>query len=211
MFDIIDLSQQLTSKSLSYPGTVPAWISHRRDLSCDQATLTRFSDLDPHGGTHMDAPLHFAPGGIGIGAVPLRLYPVRVVPVTTSLIEADAVPADCADCAVLFSTGWERHAGTPGYFKGFPYLTSDAARCLVGRHAGLVGLDTPSVDGAPVEDPPFPAHTALCGAGIPIVEGLVNLPALLPLPGKILFAAFPIKLGGIEASPVRAVALVPRG
>ena len=210
MFDIIDLSQQLTNKSLSYPGTVPAWISHRRDLPYDKATLSRFSDFDPHGGTHMDAPLHFALHGIDIGSVPLRLYPVRVVSVDTPCIEMDDVPTDCAACAVLFSTGWERHAGTPGYYEAFPYLTNAAARCLVERKAGLVGLDTPSVDGTTVEDPPYPAHVALCGAGIPIVEGLIHLQRLLPLQGEILFAAFPLNLGGIEASPVRAVALVPR-
>jgi arylformamidase len=207
VFTIIDLTQTLTAESLSYPGDVPAWTSERLEMGSPRATVTRFSSFDPHGGTHMDAPLHFAPEGVDVSALPLRLYPAVVVSIDGPRIEADSIPADCAARAVLFSTGWEDRVGTPGYYEGFPSITGDAAQLLVDRGVGLVGLDSPSVDSG-AEHPTYPAHEILCGAGLPIVEGLVNLRALLSVTGEVLFAAFPLKLDGIEGSPVRAVALV---
>ena len=184
MFTIIDLTQALSAESRSYPGDVPAWTAERIDLSSPVATVTRFSGFDPHGGTHMDAPLHFAPEGVDIAALPLRLYPTVVVSIDGLRVEADSIPTDCAGRAVLFSTGWEDRAGTPGYYEGFPSITGDAAQLLVDRGVGLVGVDSP------------------------IVEGLVNLRALLSVKGEVLFAAFALKLSGLEGSPVRAVALV---
>jgi len=208
MYTLIDLTQTLDASSLSYPGTAPAWTAERVDLGDSLTTLTRFSRFDPHGGTHLDAPLHFAPDGRDVGSLPLELYPAILVSVSGGRIEADAIPARCAGCAVLFATGWERRAGTRDYYDGFPHFTADAARRLVDRRVGLVGLDTPSVD-ARDGAAGYPAHETLCGAGVPIVEGLVNLRALRAVESEVLFAAFPLKLRGIEASPVRAVALVP--
>ncbi len=207
MYTVIDLTQTLSEDSLSYPGTVPAWTAERLQIDNPKATVTRFSAFDPHAGTHMDAPLHFAPGGADVAELPLRLYPAIVVPVDGRRIGVASIPADCVGRAVLFSTGWEDRAGTSAYYEGFPSMTPEAARLLVDRSVGTVGLDGPSVDGADVS-PGHPAHEILCGAGVPIVEGLVSLRALLAVKGEILFAAFPLKLCGIEGSPVRAVALV---
>ena len=208
MLTLIDLMQPLSAESLGYPGTAPAWTAERRTVHSDLATLTRFSGFDPHGGTHLDAPLHFAPGGADVAELPLRLYPAIVVPVESPRIDADSVPETCTGRAVLFSTGWEARAETPSYYEGFPYLTVEAARRLVDRGVGLVGLDTPSADARAKGASSYPAHEFLCGAAVPIVEGLVNLRTLLSVRGEVLFAAFPLKLRGIEASPVRAVALV---
>ena len=207
MYTVIDLTQTLSDASMSYPGTVPAWTAARLEIDNPKATVTRFSAFDPHAGTHVDAPLHFAPGGADAAELPLRLYPAIVVPVDGRRIGVASIPIDCAGRAVLFSTGWEDRAGTAAYYEGFPSMTPEAARLLVDRGVGTVGLDGPSVDGADVSTG-HPAHEILCGAGVPIVEGLVNLRALLSVKGEILFAAFPLKLRGIEGSPVRAVALV---
>jgi kynurenine formamidase len=51
-----------------------------------------------------------------------------------------------------------------------------------------------------------PSHRILLGAGIPIVEGLCNLSELPDTPGIVWFAAFAMKLEGVDGSPVRAVA-----
>ncbi len=175
MFSIIDLTQTLTNESLSYPGTRTAWAANREDVRSDLATLTRFSDFDPHGGTHLDAPLHFAPEGQDVAELPLRLFSAIVVSVSGSTIDVDDIPHACAGRAVLFSTGWEDHAGAPDYYTDFPFVTPDAAKLLVDRGADLVGLDSPSVDGAEGH-PPYPAHETLCGAGVSIIEGLVTSP-----------------------------------
>jgi len=207
MDTVIDLTQTLTHESLGYPGTVRAWTAKRQEVGCPEATLTRFSDFDAHAGTHIDAPLHFAPGGTYVDGLPLRLYPETLVDVAGTRIEVADVPEDCAGRAVLFSTGWEDRAGTAAYFDGFPSISPDAAKRLVERNVGLVGLDTPSADAADAH-PTYPAHVTLCGAGVPIVEGLVNLRALRSVTGEILLAAFPLKLADVEGSPIRAVAVI---
>lgn len=69
----------------------------------------------------------------------------------------------------------------------------------------LVGCDTLAVDAIGSEE--NPAHYALLGNEVYIVENLGNLDRLPPFCG---FVAFPLKIKGGSGSPVRAVALVPR-
>ena len=110
--------------------------------------------------------------------------------------------------AILFSTGWEKHAGTKEFFEGFPVLSKALAEKLVAQNVALVGVDSPSVDPASGD---YPVHRMLLSAGIPIVEGLVNLPSLIPHIGsgsRVRLAAFPLRIRGLEGSPLRAVALV---
>jgi kynurenine formamidase len=75
----------------------------------------------------------------------------------------------------------------------------------VERGAALVGCDTLAIDAAGSEE--SPAHHALLGNEVYIVENLNNLGALPPF---CLFVALPLKIRGGSGSPVRAVALVPR-
>jgi len=207
VYTVVDLTQTLDEDSRGYPGTVPAWRAERMEIGCPGATVTRFTAFDPHAGTHLDAPLHFAPDRADVAGLPLRVYAASVVEIDGPHIEAGDVPDDCAGRAILFSTGWEDRAGTAAYFDGFPSISPEAAQRLVGRGVGLVGLDGPSVDPADAH-PTYPAHRILCEAGVPIVEGLVNLRTLLSIDGELSFAAFPLKLAGVEGSPVRAVAFV---
>jgi len=207
VFRLIDLTQTLTAESTSYPGDVLAFTAERDEIGSPLATVSRFTSLEAHAGTHLDAPLHFAPGGADVTALPLRFYPAIVIRINGAWIEAASVPEMCEGHAVLFATGWEDHAGTPAYYEGYPTITRAAAQLLVDRGVGLVGLDTPGVDSG-AEHPSYPAHEILCAAAVPIVEGLVNLETLETIEGDVLFGAFPLKLAGLEGSPVRAVALV---
>ena len=64
----------------------------------------------------------------------------------------------------------------------------------------LVGLDTPSVD--PFDSKTLDAHHALCRGGVGILEGLV----LDGVPEGIYeLIALPLRMAGLDASPVRAV------
>jgi arylformamidase len=82
----------------------------------------------------------------------------------------------------------------------FPHFTADGAAALA-AHAGLVlvGIDTFSVDAPDSKD--LPAHRALFGAGLVILEGL-DLSAAAP--GRYELVALPLRLAGADASPVRA-------
>ena len=104
--------------------------------------------------------------------------------------------------AVLVHTGWDAHWRTERYFEGHPFLTADAALYLAGSGAALVGIDSSNVDDT--DDAERPAHTALLGAGVPVVEHLTGLDRL-PLTG-FRFSAVPVKVKGMGTFPVRAYA-----
>jgi arylformamidase len=106
--------------------------------------------------------------------------------------------------AILIHTGWSRHWRTDQYFEGHPSLTVDAAAYLVAAGAALVGIDSYNIDDT--DDGRRPVHTALLGAGIPIVEHMTGLDAL-PERG-FRFSAAPVKVKGLGSFPVRAYAVV---
>ena len=88
------------------------------------------------------------------------------------------------------------------FSQKYVHLEPEAAGYLAALGAPLVGLDYYSVD--PFETADYPAHRALLGAGVLILEG-INL-ARVPA-GNYTLLCLPLKLPGLEASPVRAVLL----
>jgi arylformamidase len=205
VFRVIDLTKRLNGDSIAYPGDQPVLAIDRIDVGDPTCLVSKLTHLDLHGGTHIDAPLHFVPGGADVAALTLQLLPAVLVETSRHPIGLEGLPDRVRGCAVLFSTGWERRKDTPGFFSGYPHLTTGAAQAVVDGGAALVGLDTPSAD--PVEEPyDFPVHRTLLRAGVPIVEGLCNLPLLRRADGEIWFGCFPLRIEGVEASPVRAVA-----
>ena len=159
-------------------------------------------------GTYIDSPFHRYPDGIDIAELELASLAdldAIVIQVTGRPIDASAFDdADVAGKAVLVHTGWDVHWRTPQYFEGHPFLTQDAAEHLVRRRALLVGIDSLNIDDTSTGE--RPVHSALLGAGIPIVEhlrGLEQLPA-----SGFRFFAVPPKVRGMGTFPVRAHALL---
>lgn len=106
--------------------------------------------------------------------------------------------------AVLVHTGWDRHWRTDQYFEGYPFLTADAAEYLIEQGVRLIGIDSLNIDDT--DDGERPVHTALLGAGIPVVEHLCHLDEL-PNEG-FRFHAVPVKVKGMGSFPVRAYGIV---
>ncbi len=186
-----------------------------------------------HGGTHLDAPIHFAEGGWTADEIPLdRLRgPAVVVDVSaaagadrdlligTAQLQADeAAHGRIPDGAiVLLRTGWgrywpdtERYLGTavPGdvVHLHFPGLADKAARWLVEeRKIRGVGIDTASIDRGQSKD--FRAHRVLGAANTLIFENLADLEAV-PARGAV-FVGLPMKIRGGSGGPLRAIALLP--
>ncbi len=188
-----------------------------------------------HGGTHLDAPIHFAAAHDTTEAIALeRLVGPALVVDVSDRASADADYLITVDdlrrweaqhgpiergSRVLLRTGWssrwpnaERYLGTA--LRGeagvaqlhFPGLHPDAATFLVGeRGIAAVGIDTASLDRG--QSATFEAHRILAAANVPGFENLTNLERL-PARGALLFA-LPMKVGGGSGGPLRAVAVVP--
>jgi len=187
-----------------------------------------------HGGTHLDAPIHFSATGRTIDQVPPRqlIAPAVVIDVTKQSasdrdyrLSVDDITAWEAShgtipsgAIVVLRTGWGQYYGnrkayfgddTPGATTNlhFPSFSAEAARLLVEqRHAGAIGLDTPSIDYGPSKD--FIVHQIAMTAQVPGFENLANLERL-PATGAWIIA-LPMKIGAGSGGPLRAVALLPR-
>ena len=186
-----------------------------------------------HGGTHLDAPIHFAEGGWTTEAIPLdRLRgPAAVVRAIATgardrdhLVSVRDLERDEAahgripdGAVVLLQTGWARYWPDAARYLGtaargdtahlrFPGLDPAAARWLVAqRHVRAVGIDTASIDRGRSTD--FRSHRVLAGSNVAVFENLANLDRL-PSRGAVVLA-LPMKIRGGSGGPLRAVALVP--
>ena len=231
-----DLTHPLNDETVYWP-TAPSTFELERQAwgqTPGGYFYSSFSFCTPeHGGTHLDAPLHFAEGGASTAAVPLeRLVGEAVVIDVARSADADrnyrVTRADveaferahgriAAGTIVLIRTGWSRFWPDRAGYLGdatlgaaarlsFPGLGEEAARLLVEeRRAALLGIDTASIDYGPSTD--FIAHRIGAAAGVPNLENLTNLDRLPPRGAMVI--ALPTKIEGGSGGPVRVIALVP--
>jgi kynurenine formamidase len=194
----------------------------------------RFATAE-HGGTHLDAPRHFAEGRPTADQIePERLVgeaaviDVRAKCAANPIYEvtADDLVAwerehgrQLVDVIVLLRTGWATRWGDRAAYLGtgvkgpeavpllrFPGLAPDAAKWLVGhRRVKAVGIDTASIDHGPSSL--FGSHVALCTADTPIFENLAGLERL-PAEGAFV-VALPMKIAGGSGGPLRVLARLP--
>ena len=159
-----------------------------------------------HTGTHVDAPLHFLPGGEDVTRLPLD---VLVGPsIVFDAGEADAVTAELLETAslpgnvprLLLKTRNSRFWAEDRFRTDFVALTEDGADWLIRRGVRLVGIDYLSIERYHAEG--HRVHKLLLAARIVIVEGLDlrGVPA-----GAYELACLPLKLAGAEGAPARAV------
>lgn len=188
-----------------------------------------------HGGTHLDAPVHFARGKRTADQIPLAqlMGPAVVVDVSekaaqdadyrVSVADLEAFEAAHgeigAGSVVLFRTGWgsrwpdrARYLGTAATGPAavpqlhFPGIDAEAARWLVHhRSVDAVGIDTPSIDYG--QSSTFDTHQILYGADVPGFENVANLEQL-PAVGAYVIA-LPMKIEGGSGGPLRIIALLP--
>jgi arylformamidase len=191
-----------------YEGDAPMHFEFLKDMrKGDPLTLSAYS-LGAHSGTHVDAPMHFVAGGASIDRVALdRLIgPARVIDIPDVVDRIDATELGRHDWRgsprILFRTrssvrGW---MSSSTFHRDFAYIAPDAAQLLADAGVQLVGIDYLSAEQFGASAPR--AHQILLGKGIPIVEGLslVNVS-----PGDYDLIVLPMKVGGHEGAPARAV------
>lgn len=211
---LIDLSHviedgQVAYKGLPAPSICDFWTRERSRAFYDDGSEFQIGRIDmvANTGTYLDTPFHRFADGEDLAAVDVSrvaALPGLVVRAIDAFeINADRFEAlDVAGKAILVHSGWDRRWGTDAYYAGHPFLSADAATLLVARGAALVGIDSHNIDDTRGRS--RPVHTALLGAGIPIVEHMTRLERLPD--GPFRFYAAPPKVKGMGTFPVRAFA-----
>lgn len=200
---LYDLSPTIRPEIPVWPGDTQ--FQSRLTWSIAEGASVNLSSMTttPHLGSHADAPFHTEARGEGISEMAIERYlgPCRVIKVPPQpLIEPRHVEGiDLTSPArILFKSESVRDRKV--FPERFTALSPEIAALLAERGVLLVGMDTPSVD--PFDSKTLDAHHALFRGGVAILEGLVldGVPE-----GVYELIALPLKMAGLDASPVRAV------
>jgi arylformamidase len=166
----------------------------------DLCTISRLR-MGTHTGTHIDAPIHFLPGGTGAEEVPLGnlIGPARVIEIKDpGAVKADELRVHNLGVRerLLFKTSnSERCWKTSQFVPDFVSIAEDAASYLARLNTLAVGIDYLSA-GSPE------THRTLLGAGVVIVEGL-NLTGISQ--GRYELLCLPLKILGGDGAPARVL------
>jgi kynurenine formamidase len=234
---VIDLSHGFGAGTIFWPTAERFQLEIVADGITDGGyyyAANRFSTAE-HGGTHIDAPVHFAEGRQTVDRIPLEhlMGPAVVVDVTaaaaadrdyritTADIEAwerahGPIPAGAM---LLFRTGFASRWPDAAAYLGtaergdaavadlhFPGLHPDAAQWIVdSRQVGAVGIDTASIDFG--QSTAYESHRILFARDVPAFENLASLEGL-PAAGAFV-VALPMKIEGGSGAPLRVIAIVP--
>jgi len=188
-----------------------------------------------HGGTHIDAPVHFAKGHKSVDQIPIDqlIGDAIVIDVTASCASNPDYRVTTADfdaweksngqipngAIVLLRTGYARFWPDAATYLGtaergeaavaklhFPGLHQDAAKWLIeSRRIKAIGLDTASIDYG--QSTLYESHRTLYEHDIPAFENLATLDRLPATGAKVI--ALPMKIKGGSGAPLRAIAILP--
>jgi kynurenine formamidase len=224
---LIDLSREIHHMMQRLPNhpsiEVYPFSTHEQKRVADGyefSSATMVLHMGDHGGTHVDAPVHFdeKPGAKSIEQLPLEMFFTEAVcldlshkPLKSDISIADLEAAEKAagvtiqtrDTVLLHMDFYRRAHGTEGYITDFPGLTKESATWLGNRGIGMFGVEAVS-PGRPGRNN-FEVHHVCRDMGFTHIEGLVNMEKLIGK-GRFRFIGFPLKIRGGTGSPIRAVA-----
>ncbi len=236
-FELVDLTHPFNEETLYWPTSPTQFQLERLAYGPTDAGYFYAANAfctPEHGGTHLDAPIHFSAVGRTADRIPLAqlIGPTVVIDVSEHAaadrdyrLRTDDVLAFertygkiQPGALVLLRTGWSRRwperkaylgDDTPGDASRlhFPSYGEAAARLLVEqREVGMLGVDTASIDYGPSRE--FIVHRIAAARNLPALENLMNLERL-PAHGALV-VALPMKIEGGSGGPVRVIALVPK-
>lgn len=178
----------------------PYWTIQKGDI----VNLSVFS-FGSHTGTHIDAPYHFIDSGKRIDELNMHHF----------IGNAKVFAFEGKDCIdyhdvaglgiqegdiVLFKTKNSEYMRNRTFREDFAYITRAAAGYLADREIATLGFDFLSIEQFGSKD--FPAHNALLGKGIVIIEGL-NLTEVDA--GEYQMLSLPMLVKGGNGSPIRVL------
>lgn len=233
---IVDLTHAFDANTIYWP-TSPSGFELKqlhKGLTKGGFFYTAYAFCSPeHGGTHLDAPIHFGEGRWTNADMPVERFvgPAVVIDVSAraagnadylltvaDIVEWEAAHGRIPDGAVaLLRTGWSARWPDKKAYLGddamgdtaqlhFPSFGPEAAAWLAKeRRPRLIGVDTASVDVGPSRD--FLVHRIIAAANIGGIENLTSLERLPPT-GAVV-AALPMKIAMGSGGPARVIAFVP--
>jgi kynurenine formamidase len=232
--ELVDLTHAIDRNTIFWPTEAKTFelVEEHRGIT-DKGyfyAANRFS-MPEHGGTHIDAPFHFAAKGTTVGDIPVQrlVAPAAVIDISSraaadpdATLSVDDINAWerahgklAPGSIVLLRTGWssrwpDKRAylgdDTPGDVSHlhFPSYGAEAAKVLVERGVSVIGVDTASIDTGTSKE--FLVHRIAGAANVIGVENLTNLDKL-PATGAWV-AALPMKIASGSGAPARVVAFV---
>ncbi len=235
----VDLTHTYDQTTLYWPNNTKGFEHHEeyKGITPGDYFYSSYSISTPeHGGTHLDAPIHFSEKGLTLDLIPIDSLVGTAVVIdvrkktaqdfdyqiqVSDLVDWENIYGEIkAESIIFFLTGYGRlYPDRKKYFgtdkKGseaiselhFPGISSDASTWLVEkRKPKAVGIDTASIDYGQSKD--FKTHRILLGNNIPGFENVANLDSL---PSKGAFViALPMKIGNGSGGPLRIVAALPK-
>jgi arylformamidase len=202
---LIDISPTISSQTAVWPGDTP--FSQRFLCRIDQGANIDLSTMQTtvHIGAHCDAPSHYRAGLDSIEKRDLSFYygPCQIMTVNVERgqrIYPTDLQTEIIAPRVLFHTN---SFPNPNHFNtDFNALSSELVAYAYDRGVRLIGLDTPSVDLFSCKA--LESHQAIADRDMAVLEGVV-LEGVED--GLYVLMAFPLKIEGADASPVRAILL----
>jgi kynurenine formamidase len=235
---IVDLTHSFGGDTIVWPTEqdFKLVVQHAEHTAAGYYYASNRIEMPEHGGTHIDAPIHFSEGKQTLDQIPLdgligsavridvtepcardRGYRVTISDFEGWEAEHGRIPNHAI---ILLNTGFARFWPNRKDYLGtelrgqegvkalhFPGLHPDAATWLVReRHVKALGIDTASIDYG--QSTTFETHVALLSHNVPVFENLAKLQDL-PAHGFDVIA-LPMKIAGGTGGPLRIIAVVPR-
>lgn len=208
---IVDLSHPLQNGTVVYPGDPKPDITVATTLEAEGYNLSNVH-IGSQSGSHVDAPYHFRNEGLTIDKMDLSYCMGNAVVIDVSYkkeqeeitlaevlqYEKQIQEAD----VVLFRTDWYRFVGEEKFFL-HPYLSKEAGEYLLANSIKTVAIDAINIDKTGGTE--FPIHDMYADASGLIAENLAHFDEIDFAEPFVIF--LPLKLVGVDGSPVRAVAV----
>lgn len=159
-------------------------------------------NMNLHGGTHIDAPLHIIENGKTLDDLPLEKVVTRCKVLDFNDVETKITDEHLKNKNIVsgdFVLIKTKNSFDEILEKDFIYLDKTGAQYLKDKEVSGVGIDALGIER---DQPGHPTHNILLTSEIIIIEGL----RLRDVDeGEYILIAAPIKIRGVEAAPVRAI------
>lgn len=224
---IVDLTNEMYDEMPGWPTHPGFYLEKCKICHIDNYRVTNIR-MNTHHGTHLDAPSHFLEKGKTLSDLPIERFVGEGVVVDFSekgdseeITKDDLMKYDSeikkGEFLFLY-TGWDKYRGyNDKYLYKWPSLSVDGAEYVRDKGVTMIGIEGLSIEGwgcevprmGPINKTLGQVHNTLLSADIIIVEEMKNLDKVLDgkKTARAEFYILPLKLRGVDGSPVRAIAV----